>query len=124
MKKIYSIFFAAIVLTACSSSPKANNESEIGDPIVALEEVTEPTTDLNIDSLKKAVAEDIISWGAKDAYFDEDNFFIYCVDPQSLSAPANEVAKAMFPMVQEVPGVKGCIVMDYSTKKELGRYEK
>ena len=120
MKKIYSILYAASVLITACSSPKTDNATEIVEPLV----IDEPTTNPNIDSLKKAAAKDIISWGAKDAYFDEDNFFIYCVDPQDISTTANEVAKAMFPMVHEVPGVKGCIVMDYSTKKELGRYEK
>lgn len=113
MRGHYSFLFATlmILMVACNSSSNSET-SESSNDIV------------NVDSLKKAVASDIISWGAKDAYFNEDNYFVYCVDPKDLSATANEVAKAMFPNVQEVPGVKGCIVMDFKSKKELGRYEK
>ena len=74
--------------------------------------------------LKTKVIDDIKAFGAKNAYLDEDDYFVYCVDPAEISANANQVAEAMFPMVEEVPGVKGCKVVDFTTKKELGRYKK
>lgn len=73
--------------------------------------------------LKKKVADEIKSWGAKDAYFNDDNYFVYCVDPSDLATSGDEVAKSMFFNVQEVPGVKGCIVLDYKTKKKIGKYK-
>lgn len=77
----------------------------------------------DIEIQKKKVANEIKSWGAKDAYFNEDNYFVYCVDPDEISGSADEVARAMFPNVEEVHGVKGCIVVDFKTKKELGKYD-
>lgn len=111
MKKVY---FIAIILMSCLSC--STNGNQVGS-------VTDKSVE-NVDSIKKSVADEIKSWGALDAYFDENNYFVYCVNPSDLSASGDEVAAAMFPNVEEVPGVKGCIVMDFYSKKELGRYNK
>lgn len=107
MKKIQIIFFIVTIaiLGACGGNTK--NEIELSPKVKALQE---------------RVANEIISWGAIDAYFDDDNYFVYCVNKSDISASANEVAEAMYPMVTEVPNVKGCIVKDAQTKEELGRY--
>lgn len=81
------------------------------------------STSIDKKALQEKVANEIISYGAVDAYFDSNNYFVYCVNKSDISASADEVAAAMYPMVTEVPNVKGCIVLDAQTKKELGRYE-
>ena len=108
MKKLQFILLLAAfaVLGACGGN--SNNDTTVSPETKALQE---------------KVANEIISWGAVDAYFDDDNYFVYCVNRSDISGSANDVAAAMYPMVTEVPNVKGCIVKDAQTKEELGRYE-
>lgn len=108
MKKINIIFFIVVISIFGACVENAKNKVEVSTETKALQE---------------KVANEIISWGAVDAYFDDDNYFIYCVNKSDISASANEVAAAMYPMVTEVPNVKGCIVKDAQTREELGRYE-
>ena len=111
-KKLLYLFITACLLlfSACGSNNGKSNKANVDDAA--------------IQELKTKVIDDIKAFGAKDAYFDEDDYFVDCVDPAEISANADQVAEAMFPMVEEVPGVKGCKVVDFTTKKELGRYKK
>ena len=113
--KLYKsiILFAIIALLSSCGRGNTNTSSTPASRNV----------EINVDSIKTKVADEIKSWGAIDAYFDDDNYFVYCVNPSEISASPDEVAKAMYPMVTEVPNVKGCIVMNAQTKKEIGRYE-
>mgnify|MGYP003305553229 CR=1 FL=1 len=65
---------------------------------------------------------EIKSYGAKDAYVDDEEYFVYGVLSSEISASGDQVAKAMYPMVEEIPDLKGVKVVDVETKKELGRY--
>ena len=59
-----------------------------------------------------------------DAYVDSENYFVYVVNSWDITASGNAVAEAMYPMVEEIPNLKGLRVVDASTKEELGRYDK
>lgn len=108
---LYLLMTASVLLfSACGNNTGKSKKANVDDAAV--------------QELKAKVVEDIKALGVKDAYFNDDDYFVYCVDPAEISASADQVAEAMFPMVQEVPGVKGCIVVDVTTKKELGRYKK
>ena len=107
MKKIPVLFLLSAVAVLCACGGNSNNTN------------ISPET----KALQKKVASEIISYGAANAYFDDDNYFVYYVNKSDISGSANDVAAAMYPMVTEVPGVKGCIVKDAQTGKELGRYK-
>ena len=79
---------------------------------------------VDVTSLRNKAAHEIKSYGAKNAYFDKNSYFVYCVAQSDITSAPDEVAKSIYSMVQDVPGTKGCIVSDFYTKKELGRYEK
>ena len=55
---------------------------------------------------------------------DSENYFVYVVNSWDITASGNAVAEAMYPMVEEIPNLKGLRVVDASTKEELGRYDK
>ena len=116
MKKLKIVFLLAIlaVLGACGGNSNSGENSNTSTATLSIEETK---------ALQEKIANEIISYGAVDAYFDNDNYFVYCVNKSDLSTSANEVAAAMYPMVTEVPNVKGCIVKDAQSKEELGRYE-
>ena len=107
MKKLHVIVALAAVAVLVACGGNSNNNT-----------VTPETK-----ALQEKVASEIISFGAVDAYFDDNNYFVYCVNKSDITASADEVAAAMYPMVTEVPGVKGCIVKDAQTGEELGRYK-
>lgn len=83
---------------------------------------TPATPSKGIETLRRNACNDLKSWGAKDAYFDEDGYLVYCVSRSDLSASGNDVARSMYQMVYDIPGTKGCKVVDVKTKKELGRF--
>lgn len=76
------------------------------------------------EQIADKVINEVKSWGVKEAYIDNDDFFVYGVESGDLGAPAYQVAEAFFPLVEEIPDVKGVKVIDISNKKELGRYTK
>lgn len=102
------------LMTSCNS----NSKKTISDKVIENKVV------VDVSTLRNKVIQEIKSYGAKDAYFDKNGYFVYCVVQSDITATPNAVAKAMYPMVQDVPSTKGCIVVDFYTKKELGRYEK
>lgn len=108
MKKLHVIVLLAAIAVLGACGGNSNNDTTVSPETKALQE---------------KVVNEIISYGAVDAYFDDDNYFVYCVNSSDISGSANDVAAAMYPMVTEVPNVKGCIVKDAQTKEELGRYE-
>lgn len=117
----YILINVILMILLAIGSANSNNSISKDEQQGTSQQTDNKNNDAEI--LKNKVADEIKSWGAKDAYFNEDNYFVYCVDPEDLGASADEVAKAMFPNVEEVPGVKGCIVLDFKTKKELGKYD-
>lgn len=67
----------------------------------------------------KAVSQ-LKSWGAKDAYISSDKYLVYVVDEASLAATPNEVARSMYELFSDVPGIVGVRVVSASSKRKLG----
>lgn len=104
-------------LTSCGGSNSSKAESHTAEPAGTCDSIT-------ADSIKNKVIDDIMSYGAKDAYVDESNYFVYGVEKADITATGDQVAEAMFPMVEEIPGIKGVKVQDVKTKEILGQYTK
>ena len=107
MKKIIVLSFAACAMLFSSCGNKKSS-----------------TTPEERNKIIEKCCNEIKSWGAKDAYVDNEDYFIYGVERNDISASGNDVAKAMYPMVEEIPDLKGVKVVDVVTKEELGRYTK
>ena len=109
MKKITFILSTLLLLVSCGGGKTNKNEG----------------ISISSDSLEvlklKSISE-IKSWGAKDAFFDDDNYFVYGVEPEDISGSADDVAEAMFPNVEHIPSIKGCKVMNITTKEIIGKY--
>jgi hypothetical protein len=101
-----------------SCGNKQSNESAAE----ATEVVAEPSAD-DIQSAQEKACNELKSWGAEDAYFD-DNYLCYVVAPEALSATADEVAEQLFPMFEDVPNIKGIKVISSTDNTELGSYSK
>lgn len=104
-------FFSLVALAILSCGYNGSDKNNVVND-VATKEITEK------------VVNEIISWGAVDAYVDSENYFVYVVNSWDITASGNAVAEAMYPMVEEIPNLKGLRVVDASTKEELGRYDK
>lgn len=121
MKKELSIIALSLLLGGCFSggnnTSNSSNESSTNDS-------TQVASSNSIEILRDKACNELKSWGARDAHFDEDGYLVYGVLRSDLSANANDVALSMYQMVCDVPGTKGCKVVDLKTNKELGRYTK
>ena len=124
MRKIaYAVM--ALLLVACGNNKEKNASSMEVESIVSVES-TEPAEAEPIDTVairNKAVNE-LKSWGAKDARFDDEGYLVYAVATTDLSAPAEEVARQMYSLFMETPTLNGVRVVDYIDNSELGRYPK
>lgn len=122
MKKImyFCMGMAILSFTISCSSKKAENTNTL---INEKEETVDTAmVEEAFNIIKERVIHEIKSYGAKDAYVDNDNYFVYGVEKSDLAASGDEVASAMFPMVDEIPGIKGVKVIDVNTKEVLGVY--
>lgn len=138
MRKFYLFLFVLSLLASCSG--EKHQEKLPVNQVEAVDPIEDPQS--NSDSVESKASEDefpndnsaetkaaqkqacaeLKSWGAKDAYVDENGYLVYVVNKNDISASGNEVAKSMYELVGEVPGVKGVRVVDNKTKTELGRY--
>lgn len=140
MKKFLFIIPAiACLFSSCSNQkehleiPKSVNQTLVesendSSSVEATVEESAPSEEVSQESSaemkaaqQKACAE-LKSWGAKDAYVDDNGYLVYVVNKSEITASGNEVAKSMYELVGEVPGVKGVRVVDHKSKAELGKY--
>lgn len=119
MKKELSIIALSLLLGGCFSGGNDTSNSSYESPT---NYSTQESSSFEI--LRNKACNELKSWGARDAYYDEDGYLVYGVLRSDLSANANDVAMSMYQMVSDVPGTKGCKVVDVKTKKVLGRYTK
>lgn len=133
MKKLSFLLVAlSMLVISCNNQQEqqqspASSVSEVVEEVPAIEEapaaVEEPAADgEEAKAAQKKACNELKSWGAKNAYVDNDGYLVYEVNKSELSASGNEVAKSMYDLVGYVPGIKGVRVVDYNSKAELGKY--
>lgn len=107
------------MMTACGG-----NKTKVAAPVEesTTEEMPVATETIDTAAVRKKAADELKSWGAKDAYFDKDGYLVYEVASTDLSASADEVAREMYEMFGDTPTLEGICVVDYIDKKELGCY--
>lgn len=125
---------------------KHNNETKLAIVIesatidgheIPVSELTEVMPDIRIGGSNESNSEDtakrkqqkavseLKSWGADDAYFDESGYLVYVVDINKLSDSPDNVAKSLYPMFEDTPGIKGIkIVSSNDRSTQLGIYTK
>lgn len=113
MKKV-SFILSILFFTSCGGVNQNNNKSEDMNNI----------SNDSIEILKLKSISEIKSWGAKEAFFDDENYLVYGVELKDISGSADGVAEAMFPNVEHIPGINGCKVMNITTKEIIGIYVK
>jgi len=133
MKKTFlfvSIIACCIVFCSCGSDDNTTETQEIIEEQVveeqidsaAIKEAEESQRRLD-DARKSKAVKEIVSWGARSAKFDDDNYFVVGVYKSDINASADYVAEQYYNLyAEEVPCMKGCIIIDAKSKKELGRY--
>lgn len=114
-----------LLLVACGNNKGKTTPSAEVESVVSVE-ATEPAEAETIDTVavRNKAVEELKSWGARDARFDDEGYLVYAVATTDLSAPAEEVARQMYRLFIETPTLNGVRVVDYIDNSELGRYPK
>lgn len=122
MKKTTLLLVAlAFIMNACGNRG-TKTVAPTEEPSAVTEEVSVPTETIDTVAARKKAADELKSWGAKDAYFDKSGYLVYEVAQTDLSASADDVAHEMYKLFMDTPTLNGIRVVDYIDKKELGRY--
>lgn len=116
-----------LLIASCSgnhdkSYTQVSTEDTMALPSVITEEVIEVSEGEGVSQAEKDKAcSELKSYGAKDAYF-EDDYLCYVVEESDLSASAYEVGKALYPMFEDIKGLKGIKVVSATNHKIMGVY--
>lgn len=124
--KIRTLYIAltAIIFAGCGNSAKQVEQVDTNEPVVeevVTEVVEEGTSEGVSEHDKNRAISELKSWGASDAYF-EDEYLCYVVSEPSLSATPYEVGKSLYPMFSDIQGIKGIKVVSAESKKTLATY--
>lgn len=124
MRKIAYAVMTLLLVGCGNNKEKAAPSAE--EVSVVSAEAAEPAEAEPIDTVavRNKAVEELKSWGAKDARFDDEGYLVYAVATTDLSAPAEEVARQMYSLFMETPTLNGVRVVDYIDNSELGRYPK
>lgn len=118
------IAVSALLVVSCGNN-NASKVPSIIEPDVdyaaPAETISEPVQVDTLAARKKAV-EELKSWGARDASFDDDGYLVYAVYPADITASADDVAFQMYLLFMDTPTLKGVRVVNYIDKTEMGRY--
>lgn len=115
-----------IGFSACGSKTEKNTESfnldsDTTEVPAIVEEVTDVTEEGVSESDKSRACSELKSYGAKDAYF-EDDYLCYVVSESDLSASPYEVGKALYPMFEDIQGLKGIKIVSANNHTILETY--
>jgi len=116
--------FAFVVLLAACGGKGTKVQQPVENSTSVVEEQAEKPETIDTAAVRDKAAEELKSWGAKDAYFDKAGYLVYEVASSDLTASAGKVAYEMYKIFSDTPTLKGIRVVDYIDKTELGRYPK
>lgn len=112
----------SIDTNAVESEMVDNSVNDDNNPSSLVEDTGAESPNKEILEAQKKACQELKSWGAKDAYVDTDGYLVYVVNKQEITTSGKDVAKSMYELVSDVPGIKGVKVVDKKSKEELGRY--
>lgn len=123
---LVSAICTMIVFSACGRKTEKSTESYTLDSDTTevpsiVEEVTDVTEEGVSESDKSRACSELKSYGAEEAYF-EDDYLCYVVSESDLSASPYEVGKALYPMFEDIQGLKGIKVVSATNHTVLGTY--
>lgn len=112
-----------LLFVGCGNNKEKTAPSAEEVSVVSVE-AAEPAEAEPIDTVavRKKTVEELKSWGAKDALFDDDGYLVYAVAPSDLSVSADDVALEIYTLFSDDPTLNGVRVVNYVDNSELGRY--